>query len=1013
MSTWYEDPRLLHQNRLPGADPLLPFASAEDALSDQPGCSPWHRMLNGAWRFLLVDAPQLVPAGFSAEEHPDDTWGILPVPANWQMHGHGVPHYTNVNYPHPVDPPFVPTDNPTGLYRRRFTVPNEWTGRRIELRFNGVDSAFRVWVNGAFVGMSKGSHMPAWFDVTSVVRPGSNTVAVEVLKWSDASYLEDQDRWRMSGIFRDVELVARLPEGLRDVVVTTTLDAAYRDAVLTVTLDVAGQAEVDLELRDATGAGVLRDTVSGSGQLRRTWPITSPALWTAETPTLYDLLLTTRIGTQHEVHLLRVGFREVTVINQALCVNGQPVKIRGVNRHDTHPDSGHAMNPADLERDVLLMKQHHMNACRTSHYPPDHRWLDLCDRHGLYVIDEADLETHGMAVKNGVHCTMDWRTLGQDQAWLEAYLDRARRLVLRDRNHASVIIWSLGNESGCGENQRLMAEWIHTTDPTRLVHAEDATRLDAHAPTPGGLQPWVDVQSEMYTSHQRLAVFAADRIEPRPFFLCEYAHAMGNGPGGVAEYWDIIWGSRRMAGGCVWEWADHGLRTRLPDGRSGFLYGGDYGEYPHDGAFCCDGLMSPDREPHSGLLEVAKAYEPVHFAADDLAVGRIAITNRYDHLSLAHLRGEWRVLRDGVTVHDGALALPALAPHATTTLNLPLPRLTDCPGSHDVLELRVRLAVDRTWASSGHEVASQQLELPAQPALIRPRHTLPALCTRREGTRLRVASADGAWDVDLLRGWLDGWTVAGRQLLAHGPRPLLWRAPTDNDLCPWNDSTVSWKAAGYDRPCLRTASCTVTEDDGRVIMRTEHVISPVSRTPVLAWASEWTFAGDGSVTLATTVTPLRANLPTIPRLAWRLDLAAGIDQLAWYGRGPHEGYRDREASCRFGRWRSSAAAEHVPYIHPQEHGLHTGCRWTRVTDRRGAGLMATGREPFGFSALHQTPETLQSTKHDFELRPRAEVTWILEHQHQGIGTGSCGPIALPQHQLQAEVTRFSFTLAPV
>ena len=387
MNNWYEDPTLLHQNRLPAGHPLMPFANVADALANEPGLSPWQRSLNGTWRFLLVDAPQLSPAGFSDESFADQAWGTLPVPANWQMHGHGTPHYTNVNYPHPVDPPFVPTDNPTGLYRRSFSVPADWSGKRIELRFHGVDSAFRVWVNGAFVGLSKGSHMPAWFDVSKAVRSGANIVAVEVLKWSDASYLEDQDMWRLSGIFRDVELVARMPEGLRDVVVTTTFDAAYHDAVLNLSLELLGQASVDVELRDAAGVLVGRDQAMGLGLLTRNLAVKKPAHWTAETPYLYQVILTVRVGAQIEVHCLRIGFREIKVINQAICVNGNPVKIRGVNRHDTHPDTGHTMNLVDLERDVRLMKQHNMNACRTSHYPPDHRWLDVCDQYGMYVID--------------------------------------------------------------------------------------------------------------------------------------------------------------------------------------------------------------------------------------------------------------------------------------------------------------------------------------------------------------------------------------------------------------------------------------------------------------------------------------------------------------------------------------------------------------------------------------------------------------------------------------------------
>jgi beta-galactosidase/beta-glucuronidase len=576
-----------------------------------------------------------------------------------------------VNYPYPVDPPYVPDENPVGLYRRSFELPRAWKDHRIFLTFGGVNAAFYVWVNGQCAGYSQGTHMPSEFDVTAFIRPaGANELAVQVLQWCDGSYLEDQDMWRFSGIFRDVTLSAHAAARIEDVRVRTSLDGDYRDATLDLRVRVKNRGQkqalcaVSAQLLDPAGKVVWEQTLEGppaearGGESVRQVQarIAAPARWTAETPHLYTLLLALRDGGGAELEAMRVnvGFRQVEVRDGQLRINGVAVKLRGVNRHDTHPQRGHAVTYADMLLDVEQMKRHNINTVRTSHYPNDPRWLDLCDRYGLYVVDEADLETHGFGHGG------DWGELAKNPAWRDAFLDRAVRLVERDKNHPSIIFWSLGNESGYGPNHDAMAEWIRAADPTRLVHYESC--YDG---------PATDVRSRMYTGVAELTEQGMRTDDPRPFFLCEYAHAMGTGPGSLRDYWDVIEAHPRLIGGCVWEWADHGIATGVRDGKTAYAYGGDFGDQPNDGNFCIDGLCWPDRTPHSGLLEYKQVIAPVMVEAVDMPRGVLRLTNRYDFLSLDHLAIRWTLEREGQVLAEGTHAPLNIAAHASGTLTLP------------------------------------------------------------------------------------------------------------------------------------------------------------------------------------------------------------------------------------------------------------------------------------------------------------------------------------------------------
>jgi len=695
----WENPKVTARNtELPHAT-LLPYADEESALVGERGASPHFRLLNGEWRFCYLASPAGVPTGFEEESFDDDDWEAVRVPSNWQMLGYGRPNYTNVAYPYPVDPPRVPQENPVGLYRTTFDVPRVWSGRRVFLNFGGVNSAFYVWVNGKLVGYDQCAHMPSEFDVTEHVRAGANSLAVQVFQWSDGAYLEDQDMWRLNGIFRDVHLLSTAAVHLRDVTIRTILDERHVDAILGVSAVLrncdAGAVtgcSVVAKLFDAGNELVVERTVSERVALHAQsettvcveMAVSSPRKWSAEDPNLYTLLVCLRgpDGDVLEVERFRVGFREIEVRGVELLVNGVPIEIRGVNRHDMHPDLGHAVSREAMLQDIVLMKQHNINTVRTSHYPNDPYWLELCDSFGLYVIDEADLETHGFGGVGGRD------VLAKDPEWEHAFVDRAARMVQRDKNHPSVIMWSLGNESGYGPNHDAMAAWIREGDPTRPIHCHEA-----------GDGAVVDVVSVMYPTVEHLIKEGRRTDDERPFFMCEYAHAMGNGPGNLKEYWDAIRSHPRLLGGCVWEWADHGIRQCTESGEEWFAYGGDFGDEPNDGNFCIDGLTFPDRTPHTGLIEYKKVLEPVHVEPVDLASGVLKVVSRYQFVSLDHLNVHWSVARDGDVVEQGAVPSPNTPPGGEAELKLPYALPAPGPGVACWLNISFTLAGDEPWAS--------------------------------------------------------------------------------------------------------------------------------------------------------------------------------------------------------------------------------------------------------------------------------------------------------------------------
>ena len=980
-SSLWQDMTVLHQNRLPGRTTSFPFPDEAAALRGERSLSDAYLCLNGVWQFYYA-ADGVLPKGIcQGGEEENVLWDELDVPSCWQMHGYGRPQYVNVSYPIPFDPPYVPDENPTGVYRRVFRLPESWRGRRVTLNFDGVNACFFVWVNGREVGMSKGSRLPAEFDITDYLKDGDNTLTVQVLQWADSTYLEDQDCWRMSGIFRDVYLLGVCENHIRDVVCRVDLENHYRDGVLDVEADVPAGCEAVAALYQ--GERKLAEAALVQGRAR--FSVKDCLRWTAETPHLYTLL----VSVPGEVQRTNVGFRKIEIRDQQLWVNGVSIKLKGVNRHDTDDHLGHVSTMETLLRDVRLMKQMNINTVRTSHYPNDPRWLELCDRYGLYVIDETDYENHGAEMQEQLQAepksyndeTHSRNYFARSPEWRAALVDRAERMVRRDRNHPSVIFWSLGNESGYGPNTLAMREKILELDKSRVIHYENE---------PGCISS--DVESIMYPSVEAL-IEKGRSDDPHPFFLCEYAHAMGLGPGSLLDYWKVFYGSKRLIGGCVWEWVDHSVWMKNEAGESYWAYGGDFGDTPNDGNFCVDALNYPDRTPHTGLWALKQALEPVRAEVEN---GKLHLQNLYAFQTLDHLDARWNLLCDGESVQGGRLDVTGVAPYGEKWLELPctLPKEGQC-----FLNLRFTEAADRLWAKAGHEVASIQLPLGGK---LRKRTVkIPAgeLQVRELEQGIAVAGTNFAARFSSRTGELASLEINGRETLLSGPRVNLWRAPTDNDV----HLSVHWRKFGLDRLQRRLTEWSWRQENGAVCVHAVWVCAPVSFGPVLQAETDYTLSADGTLRLANRFIPLRDNLPPLPRLGLQLELPEEFDRVEWYGRGPRENYPDLLAGAEVGLYEAKVAELHEPYIRPQENGARGGVKALTVTNALGDGLLIACEKGWenrlSFNAHDYSDELLTRAKHTYDLKSEGKTVLSLDYRQGGIGSNSCGPKAMEKDLL--------------
>ncbi|MEW1640937.1 glycoside hydrolase family 2 TIM barrel-domain containing protein [Streptomyces sp. NPDC091219] len=935
----------------PGSGALPPRAryASSDAMS---------LSLNGSWRLRVSATADAEDDSFAAEGYDAGDWAEVTVPGHWVLQGHGSPSYTNHLYPFPVDPPHVPTENPTGDHLRTFDLPSEWpSDGGAVLRLDGVESCARIWLNGTDIGEFKGSRLPHEFAVGHLLKPAGNVLAVRVHQWSAGSYLEDQDQWWLPGIFRDVTLLHRPPGSALDFFVHASYDHVGGAGTLRVDSDVDGRVTVPaLDIDVATGESV-------------TVPVRP---WSAELPALYDGLLTT----EGERVPLRIGFRTVELSDGLIKVNGRAILFKGVNRHEWHPEKGRALDPETMREDVLLMKRHNVNAVRTSHYPPHPDFLDLCDEYGLWVIDECDLETHGFTEQAWRDNPVD------DDRWTPALLDRAARMVERDKNHPSIVMWSLGNEAGTGRGLTAMAEWIRARDSSRLVHYEgDIDCRDT------------DVYSRMYAGHAEVERIGqgldggTERRRRLPFILCEYAHAMGNGPGGLADYQRLFESYDRLQGGFVWEWIDHGIQ----DERFGFAYGGDFGEELHDGNFVCDGLVFPDRTPSPGLVEYKKVIEPVRITGDG-ADGTVRVTNTYDFADLSALAFTWAHHVDGETVGSGTLAVPPLGPGESADVTLPEPPVRS-DGAESHWTVRASLAADTAWGPAGHVIGWGQFPATARAVPALSAHAGPVAGERR--TTLGPAAFDARTGELRSIGAVD----------VTGLRLDIWRAPTDNDEgASWQTDTRHgplWRTFGLHRMRHRLDGVEVSED--ALTVRTR--VAPAGREIGLATVYRWT--SDGTrLRLTVSVAPEGDWTFPLPRLGIRFGLDAGADRVRWFGGGPGEGYPDTKSASLLARWESTVDALQTPYLRPQENGARPDVRWAEL-----GGLRVDGDPEFWFTARRWTTEHLDAAAHRTDLTP-GDTVWVnLDHGQHGIGSQSCGPGPLPRYFLNARPTEFSFVFS--
>lgn len=1031
LKTW-QSPETLSLNRLPARATTYPYPSAATALENCREASPWWRSLNGDWDFRLVSRPEEVPAEFVHPDYAlDTTWSKLPVPSNWTMHGHGYPHYTNVVMPFNDLPPQVPADNPTGLYRTQFTVPTDWDGRRTILHIGGAESVLYVWVDGQPVGLAKDTRLPSEFDLTPHVRAGgTHTLAAAVVKWSDASFVEDQDQWWMGGIHREVYLYSQAKLYLEDVFVRGDVQPNLRDAQLTVDVRVgAPDAEakgcrIRVQLHDAQGRPVFRRPTEGSvhaadfwrnprKRIRQSAPVKAPKLWSAETPHLYTAVVTLvgPDGTDLEHTATRVGFRRIETRDRQLLINGQPVLITGVNRHEHDDIRGKAVTREGMLQDIRVMKQHNINAVRTSHYPNDPHWYDLCDEHGLYVFDEANVESHAF-----------YQELSHDNRYAPAFLDRGLRMVERDKNHPSIIAWSLGNESGYGPHHDAMAAWIRQRDPSRVIHYEGAISFDWN-----GGKAATDLICPMYPQIDKLVAWARDRKNPdrRPLIMCEYSHAMGNSNGSLADYFDAFERYHGLQGGFIWEWVDHGIRRRDAQGREYWAYGGDFGDTPSDKNFVCDGLVWPDRRAHPGLYEYKHLAQPVRVEVVDARRGRFRVQNRRWFTRLDDLRGTWELLVDGVVKAQGALPTLRTAPRERQVVTVKYPALT-IPATAEVhVTFRFFARKATAWCDAGYEVAWQQH---AVPAAVFKRAQAPKAVASAQPKQVELTPTSTGWQVqagplafavDRERGEIANLSRNGEILLLRGPQLNVWRAATDNDGLKLFEF-VNWGGARLLTDCIKVGYNRMEAAGAKVSARVlrsgdaEIVIRSRWRCPgvkqFITHAHTYRVGRAGNLEVVNDF-DLDRRLPEVPRLGVSLVLPPALERLAWFGLGPWENYTDRKRGALVGRYESTVTDQYVPYILPQEHGNKCDVRWVELCDGRGAGLRFTAVERrFEASASHFTAADLYAAKHTTDLTPRPEVHLNLDYGQRGLGTASCGPDTLPQYRIPAGKYRLAFDI---
>ncbi len=1035
---YFEDIHTLNVNAEPIRSYYIPTSPAQETDWKNRRETDRFFLLNGEWRFLYFPSLYDCTDAFWEAGYDTDEFDEIPVPSNWQDHGYGRHQYTNVRYPFPFDPPYVPHDNPCGVYIRTFPWHRE-NGATYHLNFEGVDSCYYVWLNGTFIGYHQVSHSTGEFDITQYIRDGENTLAVLVLQWCDGSYLEDQDKFRSSGIFRDVYILTRPENYIRDYFTTTTLTNDYRDADVHIALTFAQETmPVSYRLVTPWGFTVAEGLVNGDAI---DFSVSDVTLWNAESPHLYTLWL----STGYEVIRDRIGFREICVRDAVVYVNGTKIRFRGTNRHDSDPFVGSAVTTDHIRRDLALMKQHNMNAIRTSHYPNAPEFYEMCDEYGFYVIDETDQEVHGVVELFDTNIDREGEFhpfppfLIDDPDWNDAFLDRVQKCVIRDKNRPCVLIWSMGNESGYGCALEAMLAWTKAYDPTRLTHYESALHAPRHPR--GGTNDFsnLDLHSQMYASIPEIRDYL-DHDPAKPFFLPEFIHSMGNSPGDIEDYFALEEEYDTFAGGLVWEWCDHGVYMgTTEDGRRKFYYGGDSGEYPSDGNFCMDGLVYPDRRPSTGLLEYKNVHRPVRVRAGETP-GEYILHNWLDFTNLKDvLYLTYDVYLDGEVTSHGEIRDPEILdvpPRTEKTVRLPI-EAPDGAGKAYVRIVSHRVDAD-ALCPVGHPLGFDQIFLTDAPTarltslLTREGGDGPAVQWQEDERGAILTGADFSYTYNKRTGMIDRMLYKNHNFLEKPMEMNVWRAPTDNDRVV----KELWYAAGYDRMQLRAYTSAFAEQpDGSLVITATASMAPVWRQRYLDLEITWTIRTDGSIDVHFEVErdavrrgalaeyfhqPEEDTEPDVfqmghdaylPRLGLRLFLPKSMSQVEYFGYGPYESYIDKRRASWQGQFSAHVSAMHEDYIRPQENGSHYACEYVTVQDRTRR-LCVYNEEPFSFNLSEYTQEELTEKAHNYELEKSGQTVLCIDYRQSGIGSGSCGPQLAEPYRLNATHYSYGFHIRP-
>lgn len=1003
---YYENLSVLHENTMPARAYYIPASRRMDNLVEHREESDRMQLLNGTWKFQYFNSIYDIKDSFFEKNYDTENFDEIQVPSVWQMAGYDTHQYTNIRYPFPFDPPYVPQDIPCGAYVHTFEYSRDEKAPKSFLNFEGVDSCFYVWINGSYIGYSQVSHMTSEFDVTDVLQDGTNTVAVLVMKWCDGSYLEDQDKFRMSGIFRDVYILKRPKQAISDYHIKTRIEDML--AKVEIEMKFYSPLNVKISIEDRNGAVVALGSIAEEGTA--VLEIASPELWNTENPYLYKLIL----ETENEVFVDHIALRKIEIKDQVIYLNGQKIKFRGVNRHDSDPVTGFTINPEQITTDLTLMKQHNFNAIRSSHYPNAPFFYEMCDKYGFMVIDEADIEAHGPFMIYRKEDTdynrfKRWNEkIADDPVWEEAIVDRVKLMVERDKNRFCIVMWSMGNESAYGCNFEKALEWTKNFDPDRITQYESA-RYRNYDETYDYSN--LDVYSRMYPALSEIQEYL-DKDGSKPFLLVEYCHSMGNGPGDFEDYFQMIQDNDKMCGGFVWEWCDHAIaHGTAENGKTIYAYGGDHGEEIHDGNFCMDGLVYPDRTVHTGLFEYKNVYRPARVISYNKESGELVLHNYMDFDDLKdYVKISYELTQDGLVISKGILPEFSVAPHGEgkTNLKINVPENGKC-----YLKLIYHLKKELPLLDEDHILGFDEIEVSKEDTKCKlaekwiPKTVVDSeLQVNENDTQIHIKGREFAYTIDKRTALFTEMKFAGREYLNHPMELNIWRAPTDNDMYIKSE----WKKAHYDKAYTRAYTTEVVQGKHGVKITSHASVVAETVQKILDVTITWKIEAAGKIDADIAVTK-DDEFPDLPRFGVRMFLDKKLSAVRYFGMGPQESYCDKHQAASHGLYRADVGDLHEDYIRPQENGSHYDCEYVELNNSR-YGIVASAEKAFSFNASYYTQEELEKKTHNYELIESDSVVFCVDYALNGIGSNSCGPVVLEQYRFDDVLFRFQFTLIP-